>query len=100
AASSTTTQNGAQDPYEHINTLSADQRIVIVKHSGAARFLHLDTGRGQIALNTAGCVRGHNSSSAANAFCVAATPAHSAHGDGEPSGPYPNPFTGGATNFV
>lgn len=100
AASSTTTQNGTQDPYEAVSTLSADQRIVIVQRSGAGRFLHLDTGRSQLALNTAGNVRGYNCSSATNAYCVAATPAHDRHGTGEPIGPYPLPFTGGAANYV
>jgi hypothetical protein len=66
------TQDGTQDPYEEVGTLSSGEFIVIIKYSGLGRFLHLDTGRCQIAINTDGCVRGHNASGAANAFSVAA----------------------------
>lgn len=88
-------QDGTQDPYESISTtvtpaLNVGDRIVIVKHAGAGRFLHLDTGRGRLAINTAGSTRGHNASAAANAFCVAATPATGAVAA----------FAGGATNPV
>jgi hypothetical protein len=81
-ASSTNIQSGTQDPYEQV-TQAAGSRIVIVKKSGSAdRFLHLDTNRGQLSIRTTGNTHGH--AQAANAYCVAATPA---------VGPFPNPFS-------
>ena len=74
-ASATGSQTGTQDPYELINrTLAVGERVVIVRFSGSDRFLHMDTGRGRMTVNTEGNTRGHNASGAANAFCVAATP--------------------------
>ncbi len=75
-ASATGSQTGTQDPYELINRrLAVGERVVIVGKSGSSgRFLHLDTGRGRMTMNTEGNTRGHNASGAANAFCVAATP--------------------------
>ena len=87
--SSTTRQNGSQDPYESISTLNVGERIVIVKFSGAARFLHLGTGRGQLSIATAGATLGHPT--ATNAFCVAAVDIATA---------YPSAFTGGPNNPV
>jgi hypothetical protein len=85
-ASSTNIQSGTQDPYEQV-TQAAGSRLVIVKKAGSAdRFLHLDTNRGQLSIRTAGNTHGH--SQAADAFCVAATPA---------VGPFPNPFSGANT---
>lgn len=81
-ASSTSRQNGSQDPYESVSTLSPGERIVVVKFSGNDRFLHLDTGRGELTIATSGATAGHQNAS--NAFCVAATDASLA---------YPNPFT-------
>jgi uncharacterized protein (TIGR03437 family) len=83
------TQNGAQDPYEHIDTLNPGERIVVVKYRGAARFLHLDVGRGRLSVATSGQTRGH--SAAVNAFSVAAVDANTA---------YPRAFVGGAANPV
>lgn len=80
--SSMNRQNGTQDPYEYIGNPATGQRIVIVKYSGAARFLHLDTQRGQLSLATSGATLGH--SAATNAFSVAATAASYA---------FPNAFT-------
>ncbi len=88
--SSLDTQNGSQDPYESVDTLNAGEFIGIVKFSGAARFLHLDTGRCEIMISTSGCVRGHNASGAANAFSVAETSAANRT----------TAFTGGAANPV
>jgi len=85
--SSMNTQNGFQDPYESVGALTNGNRIVIVKVSGDARFLHLSTGRGQLSIATAGTTGGH--SSAVNAFSVAAIDQHSA---------YPNPFSGMGNN--
>lgn len=87
--SSTTTQNGSQNPYESLSTLNVGERIVIVKASGSPRFLHLETGRGVLTASTSGNTRGH--SAASNAFCVAAVDAATS---------YPNPFSGGSTNPV
>ena len=81
-SSSMNRQNGTQDPYEYIDTPTAGQRIVIVKYSGADRFLHLDTQRGRLSIATSGATLGH--SAATNAFSVAATSASAA---------FPNPFT-------
>ncbi len=91
--SSTNIQSGTQDPYESTGTLNVGERIVIVKTTAAAsRFLHLDTGRGVIAISTPGNVRGHNAAGAANAFSVAATDVNNS--------PSPNFFVGGASNPV
>ncbi len=86
--SSMNRQTGTQDPYERISG-STGQRIVIVKYSGASRFLHLDTQRGRLSIPTAGATVGH--SAATNAYSVAAVNAASA---------FPNPFSGGANNPV
>ena len=99
---SNTTQNGTQNPYEHIedtNQFGVGYFMVVTLHSGTGRFIHLDCGRGHLNTSTAGCTRGHNASGAANAFCVAATPAAGAFFlTNSPLGPYPNSF--GATNRV
>ena len=74
-AAATGSQTGTQDPFEFIGRgVGVGERVVIVRFSGSSRFLHLDTGRGRITVNTQGNTRGHNASGAANAFCVAATP--------------------------
>ena len=84
---STANQTGTQDPIEFIGSgVFTNERIVIVKFSGADRFLHLDSGRGRITVNTQGNTRGHDASGAANAFCVAATPV---------SGAFPGAFNSG-----
>jgi hypothetical protein len=93
-------QTGTQDPVEIINveSMTSGQRLVIVKFSGAARFLHLDTNRGRLTFNTQGSTHGHNSPPGANAFGVAATPAADAIGPPpNPTGPYPNPFNSSNT---
>ena len=87
--SSTTWQNGSQDPYESIGTLNVGERIVIVQSSGTNRFLHLNTGRGRLAISTAGNTHGHDC--ATNACSVAATSALNS---------YPGVFTGGLANPV
>ncbi len=93
--SSTNTQNGNDDPYEAVSTLNVGERIVVVKFSGSSRFLHLDIGRGRLSLSTAGCVRGHNASGAANAFSVAATSVANSCPGGTCGA-----FVGGSTNPV
>jgi hypothetical protein len=104
-ASSTNPQNGTQDPYEFVPNSSSTTNpaigdlIVIVKFSGAGRFLHLSTGRGELAISTQGSTRGHDC--ATNAFDVAAVNAYIPFpGSPNPYGSYPNPFTGGAANPV
>lgn len=82
-------QTGTQDPYESVNKLEVGQRIYVVKYSGAARYLHLGTGRGRLTISTAGNTRGH--SCAADAFGVAAV---------DVSTSYPQPFTGNQKNPV
>ena len=90
-ASSTTRQTGGQNPYESLNTLASGERIVIVQYSGAGRFLHLETGRGRLAISTAGNTKGH--ACATNAFCVAAVNVADAGGG-------TNAFAGGGQDPV
>ncbi len=88
-SASTTVQNGSQDPYEIVPPPDVDQRVVVVLATGTNRFLHIDTIRGQLAVNTAGNITGHPT--AINAFACSAVDVHTA---------YPNPFSGGAANPV
>jgi subtilase family protein len=88
---STDVQNGNDDPFEILGPAFAGERIVITKFSGSDRFLHLDTNRGELSIATAGNTHGHATTTAANTFSVAATPAQS-------PGPYPSPFN--STNDV
>jgi Subtilase family len=92
-AASTNNQTGTQDPFEAIGIpAGANLRLVIVKFSGAARFLRLVTNRGRLSISTPGATTGHGTT--VNAFGVAATPAASNFGaPPNPAGPYPNPFT-------
>lgn len=85
--SSTGLQTGTQYPYESVGALTNGNRIVIVKYSGAGRFIHLSTGRGSLSIATSGSTRGHMA--AASAIGCAAIPANTA---------YPNSFTGGSAN--
>lgn len=71
------------DPVESVSAGSAGDRLVIVKYAGSVQFLRLDTNRGRLSTATAGSTHGHATTSAANTFSVAATPA---------VGPYPSPF--------
>ena len=48
--------------------LAAGEKILIARFSGAARFLHLDTGRCRLTVSTPGRTRGHNAAGALNAF--------------------------------
>ncbi len=89
-ASSTNPQNGSQDPFESIASVNQGEQVVIILHSGAARFLHLDTVGGQLSISTAGQIRGH--ACATNAFAVAAVNvAQTGH---------TNAFTGGGSVVV
>ncbi|AEV87635.1 Neuroendocrine convertase 1 [Actinoplanes sp. SE50] len=101
-------QDGNDDPFEALATgTGTNQRLAVVKFSGADRYLQLSVFRGRFAdtpygtlkgFSTPGALRGHAAS--AGAFAVAAAPAHDALPfdleDGDPpnpAGPYPNVFT-------
>ncbi len=89
-ASSTTLQNGTQDPYEQISgtgAASGQLLVILKKPSALPRFLHLDTNGGRISIGTAGQLHGHAQANAA--FAIAATPALV---------PFPAPFN--AQNVV
>jgi uncharacterized repeat protein (TIGR01451 family) len=88
-SASTTVQNGTQNPFEMVPPPLVGQRVVVVLATGTNRFLHIDTIRGQLEVNTAGNIIGH--AAATNAFACAAVDVHTA---------YPNPFTGGSANPV
>jgi hypothetical protein len=92
---STNSQTGTQDPYERMGQAHVGERIVIVKFAGAARFMHLDTNRGQLTTSTAGSTHGHATTTSATSFGVAATPAAAPFGPPTPPGPFPNPFNAG-----
>jgi hypothetical protein len=68
--SSTDRQNGNDDPFEIVEPQATGNRVIVVKHRGQPRFLHLNTNRGQLELNTNGQIFGH--AAAVNAFSVAA----------------------------
>ena len=81
------------DPVEAVSagsTLGA--RLVIVKYSGAGRYLHLNTNRGSLNIATPGIVYGHNA--AKNTVTCAAAAAFGAFSSGvyNRPGPYPNPY--------
>ena len=96
-ASSTNIQNGTQDPFEVTGT-GVNLRIVVLKKTGAAaRFLHVNSNRGRLSINTVGQTHGH--SCATGSFGCAATPANLPFGaPPNPVGPFPNPFN--STNTV
>jgi hypothetical protein len=96
-AASTNVQTGTQDPFEIVAGQAAGSRIVIVKHAGSPRFLHLSTNRSHLSIATSGETHGHAATSAAASFDVAATPAGTTPFGGH-NGPYPNPFN--ATDTV
>lgn len=94
-ASSTNIQNGTQDPYEQTGT-GVNLRIVVLKKTGAAaRFLHVNSNRGRLSINTDGQTHGH--AGATGAFGCAATPASNFAAPPNPVGPFPNPFNSGNT---
>ncbi|HEX5218841.1 MAG TPA: Calx-beta domain-containing protein, partial [Verrucomicrobiae bacterium] len=73
-------QAGTQDPYERINSIpQAGSRVVVVKNSGAPRFLRVQTLAGLLKVRTSGATYGH--ATATNAFGVAAASAMNAHPD-------------------
>ena len=81
--SSTNTQDGTQDPIEYISftALQAhDARLVVVKASGADRYLRLQPFQGRLAVTTAGNTFGH--AAAENALSVGAVNVRTAGGEG------------------
>ena len=82
--SSTRIQDGAQDPFEYIESEDdnhAGDRLVIVKTSGAQnRYLRLGTLGGRLAVSTAAAIFGHEG--AEMAISVAAVSVHGAGGGG------------------
>ena len=84
-------QDGDDDPVEIFGASFTGERIVVAQFSGAARYLSVRAWRGRLSQSTDGSTHGH--SSATNAFSVAATPASTGFGVGQPNGPFPNPFT-------
>ncbi len=67
------TQDGTADPIEEAynpNGYAAGSRIVVVKYSGAARAMHIDTERGTLSIATSGATIGHNAG--ANTVSMAA----------------------------
>jgi hypothetical protein len=73
-ASATNAQTGLQDPLEIVQVPNVSgARLVVVRFSGAARFMSISANRGRFQFATAGQIRGH--AGAANAFAVAATQA-------------------------
>ena len=84
-ASSTSTQDGTQDPIEYIGGSCSndrkDTRLVIVKNSGAAdRYVRLNYARGGLEIATAGQTFGHSASQ--DAIGVAAVDVGDAGGAG------------------
>ncbi|MCI5223571.1 MAG: hypothetical protein D3924_13105 [Candidatus Electrothrix sp. AR4] len=77
---SDSTQDGNDDPYESINgEVSGDTtgcQVVVLKHSGEDRFIHLSSFRHQFEYATAGQIHGHQA--AVNGFSVAAVSADGA----------------------
>jgi hypothetical protein len=97
--SSTSVQNGTQNPYEYCSVEVNDRVVVLKGTSSAARFLDVimdNDNLSEFSIATSGTTYGHPD--ATNAFAVAAMPAASDDGFGAANGPYPNPFTGGAAN--
>ena len=86
--SSTTTQDGTQDPVELIRSGGfsnnhTNARLVVVKTSGSERYIRLDTHRGELAVATAGSTFGH--AAAENTIGVAAVQATGSAFDGTES---------------
>jgi YDG domain/Subtilase family len=89
---STDAQSGTQDPFEAIDSSGFNDVgnvLVIVQYSGSARYLHLNSNRGRLAIETSGQTWGH--SAAASAFSVAAVNVGTAGGGA---------FVGGSSNPV
>ena len=80
-ASSTDTQDGTQDPVESISFGESSDTLVVVKASGADRYLRLQAIGGRLEIATAGTLYGH--SAAENAVSVSAVDVRTAAGSGK-----------------
>ena len=80
-ASSTDTQDGTQDPIESISFGESSDTLVVVKVSGADRYLRLQAIDGRLEIATAGTLYGH--SAAENAVSVSAVDVRTAAGSGK-----------------
>ena len=80
-ASSTDTQDGTQDPIESISSGRSSDTLVVVKVSGADRYLRLQAIDGRLEIATAGTLYGH--SAAENAVSVSAVDVRTAAGSGK-----------------
>ena len=80
-ASSTDTQDGTQDPIESISSGRSSDTLVVVKASGADRYLRLQAIDGRLEIATAGTLYGH--SAAENAVSVSAVDVRTAAGSGK-----------------
>ena len=80
-ASSTDTQDGTQDPIESISFGGSSHTLVVVKVSGADRYLRLQAIEGRLEIATAGTLYGH--SAAENAVSVSAVDVRTAAGSGK-----------------
>lgn len=72
-------QEGTGDPIEEAynpNGYAVNSRVVVVKYSGAARAMHIDTERGTLSIATSGATIGHNAG--LNTVSMAATAWNSA----------------------
>jgi len=86
-------QTGTGDPLELAYAgdgfqFPAGSRIVVVKYSGVARALHIDTERGALSIGTSGATFGHNAG--ANTMSMAATYWNSAKRGLAPFTGFPN----------
>ena len=91
-AASNDFQTGDDDPIEIIDSFGINDlglRLVVVRFSGAGRYLHLNTNEGRLQLGTAGQIFGHPT--APLAYAVGAVNVATAGGGA---------FVGGATNPV
>jgi subtilisin family serine protease len=92
---SAASQTGSQDPYEAVFLTAtqgaAGNRVVVVKYSGDARTLRVDTHRGRLLFKTTGSTFGHNGG--LNTISMAATYWNSAKTGTQP-------FVGGAANPI
>jgi hypothetical protein len=84
---STNTQDGSQDPYEHIDDVPVNSLVAVVLSKGQPRYLHLEVGGLGLAASTPGRIKGHTA--AAGAFAVAAVNVKTTF-------PFPSLFTGRA----
>jgi hypothetical protein len=86
-ASSTNTQNGSQNPFESIATSfgETNSRLVVVRFTGASRYLRLTAHGGRLAISTPGRISGH--AGAKNTIAVGAVDVARAAGGPFSSGP-------------